>query len=264
MPLYHLVGALDPIEESDIEHRLNDGLPETLPEWIRANGLTHIKIKLNGSDLAWDVDRVVRVDRVATAAQAARGATAWVYSLDFNERCPNVDYLLDFLDQIKQQTPAGFARIQYIEQPTARDLKCQPRQRHARGREAQAGGDRRIADRLREPDAGARDGLLGRGAEGVQGPDAGAAAWAPPCSITSCSCACRTSPARARRWSTRPGLAAHVKTVAAIEANSRQYVPAANAKWDKRYPGLFVIKDGTVDTSALTGPGLSLPDGPLT
>ena len=60
------------------------------------------------------------------------------------------------------------------------------------------------------------------------------------------------------------GLAAHVKTMAAIEANSRQYVPAANAKWDKRYPGLFVIKDGTVDTSALTGPGLSLPDGPLT
>ena len=55
--------------------RLNDGLPETLPEWIRANGLTHLKIKLNGDDLAWDVDRVVRVDRVATAAQAARGAT---------------------------------------------------------------------------------------------------------------------------------------------------------------------------------------------
>ena len=49
------------------------------------------------------------------------------------------------------------------------------------------------------------------------------------------------------------GLAAHVPTVAAIEANSRQYVPAANAKWDKRYPGLFAIKDGTVDTSALTG-----------
>ena len=93
---------------SDIEKRLNDGLPETLPEWIRANGLTHIKIKLNGSDLAWDVERVVRVDRVATATQAARGVKEWVYSLDFNERAPNVAYLLDFLAQIKQQTPAGF------------------------------------------------------------------------------------------------------------------------------------------------------------
>jgi len=59
------------------------------------------------------------------------------------------------------------------------------------------------------------------------------------------------------------GLAAHVKTVAAIEANARQYVPAANARWDARYPGLFRITDGTVDTSTLNGPGLSLPDRPL-
>jgi hypothetical protein len=34
MPLYHLVGAVDPIFESDIKKRINDGLPETLAEWI--------------------------------------------------------------------------------------------------------------------------------------------------------------------------------------------------------------------------------------
>jgi hypothetical protein len=34
MPLYHLVCAVDPIFESDIKGRVNDGLPETLPEWI--------------------------------------------------------------------------------------------------------------------------------------------------------------------------------------------------------------------------------------
>ncbi|NMC20018.1 MAG: hypothetical protein GYA33_06305, partial [Thermogutta sp.] len=64
MPLYHLVGALDPLTEQDIAQRLRDGLPETLPEWILANGLTHLKIKLNGDDLDWDVQRVVAVDRV--------------------------------------------------------------------------------------------------------------------------------------------------------------------------------------------------------
>ena len=70
MPLYHLVGALDPLEEGDVVRRLNDGLPETLPEWIAADGLTHLKIKLNGDDLAWDVlDRVARVERVTAAAQ---------------------------------------------------------------------------------------------------------------------------------------------------------------------------------------------------
>src|SRR3979411_1673994 len=30
MPLYHLVGALDPITDADVKERLNDGLPQTL------------------------------------------------------------------------------------------------------------------------------------------------------------------------------------------------------------------------------------------
>src|SRR6478735_4789134 len=65
MPLYHLVGALDPLVDSDINQRLNDGLPEALGEWIVMDGLTHLKIKLNGDDLPWDVERVIGVERVA-------------------------------------------------------------------------------------------------------------------------------------------------------------------------------------------------------
>jgi hypothetical protein len=52
------------------------------------------------------------------------------------------------------------------------------------------------------------------------------------------------------------GLAAHVPGVSAIESNSRQYVPAANRGWDDRFPGLFRIRDGTLQTGVLTGPGL--------
>ena len=33
--------------DSDIKKRVNDGMPETLPEWINDDGLTHLKIKLN-------------------------------------------------------------------------------------------------------------------------------------------------------------------------------------------------------------------------
>src|SRR5438128_726393 len=124
MPLYHLIGALDPLEDKDVVKPIGDGLAETLPEWIRQDGLTHLKIKLNGENLAWDVERVVNVDRVAEATQRQRGVTRWCYSLDFNEKCPNVAYLLDFLRQVHQRRPEGFARIQYIEQPTARDLKA--------------------------------------------------------------------------------------------------------------------------------------------
>ena len=68
MPLYHLVGALDPLTAATITEPAADGLPETLGEWIARDGLTHLKIKLNGDDLAWDVERVVAVDRVAAEA----------------------------------------------------------------------------------------------------------------------------------------------------------------------------------------------------
>src|SRR5205823_14038211 len=123
LALYHSVGASDAIEDSDVRKRMDDGLPQTLSGWIRYNGLTHIKIKLDGDDLAWDLDRVVRIDRTTTEVQTERKVKTWTYSLDFNERCPNVGYLLEFLRRLKEKTPAGFERIRYVEQPTARDLE---------------------------------------------------------------------------------------------------------------------------------------------
>jgi hypothetical protein len=53
------------------------------------------------------------------------------------------------------------------------------------------------------------------------------------------------------------GLAAHVPGVAAIEANARQYVPAANKPWEAKFPGIFRIKDGMMKTGELNKPGLS-------
>ena len=52
------------------------------------------------------------------------------------------------------------------------------------------------------------------------------------------------------------GLAAHLPGVAAIEANARQYVPAGNAGWAERYPGLFTTTDGRLATGQLIGLGL--------
>ena len=42
----------------------------------------------------------------------------------------------------------------------------------------------------------------------------------------------------------------------AIEANARQFVPAANRGWEERFPGLFRVTDGTLEAGVLTGPGL--------
>ena len=57
--MYHSVGASDALTTAEVKKPIGDGLPETLEEWIPYSGVIAIKIKLNGGDLAWDVDRVV-------------------------------------------------------------------------------------------------------------------------------------------------------------------------------------------------------------
>ncbi len=51
LPIYHLVGASDPLSAREQNSRINDGRPETLEEWITTEQLTHLKIKLCGTDL---------------------------------------------------------------------------------------------------------------------------------------------------------------------------------------------------------------------
>jgi L-alanine-DL-glutamate epimerase-like enolase superfamily enzyme len=255
MPLYHLVGALDPLGDADVARRVGDGLPETLAEWIPFSGLTHIKIKLNGDDLRWDVERVVRVERAAVEAQRRRGVARWHYSLDFNERCPHVGYLLDFLRQVKEQAPAGFERIQYIEQPTARDLKAnRANVMHEASKLRPVVIDESLID-LESLQVAREMGYTGAALKACKGQSQslllGAAAQKYGMFLCVQDLTC---PGASLIHSA--GLAAHVPGVAAIEANSRQYVPAANSSWVDRFPGIFRVSDGTLATGELTGPGL--------
>ena len=255
MPLYHLVGAVDPIVEADIKQRVGDGLPETLAEWINYNGLTHLKIKLNGDDLAWDVERVLRVDRVAAETQARRGVARWFYSLDFNERCPNVGYLLDFLHQLQEKTPAAFARIQYIEQPTARDLKAhRANTMHEAAKLKPIVIDESLTD-LESLLLAREMGYTGAALKACKGQSQALLMAAAAQKFGMFLCVQDlTCPGASLIHSA--GLAAHIPTVAAIEANSRQYVPVANKPWESKFPGIFRITDGQMRTSELTGPGL--------
>jgi L-alanine-DL-glutamate epimerase-like enolase superfamily enzyme len=255
MPLYHLVGALDPLTDADVRQRINDGLPETLPEWIRFNGLTHFKIKLNGDDLAWDVDRVVSVDRVAAATQQQRGVARWFYSLDFNERCGNVGYLLEFLRRVRERAPAGFERIQYIEQPTARDLKAdRANVMHEASRLRPVVIDESLVD-LESLRLAHEMGYTGAALKACKGQSQSLLLAAAAQKMRLFLCVQDlTCPGASLIHSA--GLAAHIPGVAAIESNARQYMPAANKPWEERFPGVFRITDGTMETGVLTGPGL--------
>jgi L-alanine-DL-glutamate epimerase-like enolase superfamily enzyme len=234
---------------------IGDSLPETLCEWIRYNGLTHLKIKLNGDDLAWDVGRVLAVERVAAQTQQERGVERWCYSLDFNERCPNVRYLLEFLAKVREHTPEGFERIAYIEQPTARNLRAQPANpMHEAAKVRPVVIDESFLDLQSLQDARAL-GYTGAALKACKGQSQSLllAAAAQKYGLFLCV-QDLTCPGASLIHSA--GLAAHVPGVTAIEANARQFVPAANSAWEARFPGIFRITDGTMETGVLTGPGL--------
>jgi len=255
MPLYHLVGALDPLTDADIPTRIDDGLPETLPEWIVADGLTHLKIKLAGDDLAWDVDRVASVERVAAGAQAARGCEAWCYSADFNEKCANVDYVLEFLAQVGEKSPNALRRLQYIEQPTHRDLRANPENRmHKAAAIKPVVIDESLVDiesLLLSRELGysgvALKACKGHGEALLMG--AAAQKYGMFLCVQDLTC-----PGASFLHSAT--LSARIPTVTAIEGNARQYCPAANRGWTERFPSMFRITDGTLGTAALAGPGL--------
>jgi L-alanine-DL-glutamate epimerase-like enolase superfamily enzyme len=255
VPLYHLIGALDPLTDAEIEPRINDGLPETLAEWITADGLTHMKIKLAGNDLAWDVNRVLAIDRVAGEAQAARGCKSWCYSSDFNEMCTHVDYVLDFLAKVREGSPSAFERLQYIEQPTARDLRANPENRMHR---AAAIKPIVIDESLVDFESlllSCELGYSGVALKACKGQSEalllGAAAQKYEMFLCVQDLTC---PGASFLHSAT--LSARIPTVAAIEGNARQYVPAANAGWSTRFPSMFEVCDGTVGTAVLDGAGL--------
>jgi L-alanine-DL-glutamate epimerase-like enolase superfamily enzyme len=255
MPLYHLVGALDPLTPADAPQPIGDGLPDTLIDWIIADGLTHLKIKLAGDDLPWDVRRVAAVERAAAEAQAQRGCPAWNYSLDFNEKCANVEYVLDFLTLLREQSPAAYQRVQYIEQPTHRDLRAHPENRmHRAARIKPVVIDESLVD-LDSLHAAREMGYSGVALKACKGHSEallmGAAAQKYGMFLCVQDLTC---PGMSFLHSA--SLAARIPGVAAIEGNGRQYCPAGNAGWRERFPSMFEITDGTVGTAALSGIGL--------
>jgi L-alanine-DL-glutamate epimerase-like enolase superfamily enzyme len=255
MPLYHLVGAVDPLTPGDVVKPVGDGLPETLGEWIAADQLTHLKIKLNGDDLAWDVERVARVEQVAVEAQAKRGCKHWNYSLDFNEKCANVQYILDFLARVRERSPVALDRVQYIEQPTHRDLKANPQNRmHEAAKIKPVVIDESLID-LESLIMARELGYSGVALKACKGHSEallmGAAAQKYGLFLCVQDLTC---PGFSFLHSA--SIAARVPTVAAIEGNSRQYCPVGNRGWSERFPGMFRPVNGSIETGLLTGNGL--------
>ena len=179
----------------------------------------------------------------------------WKYLLDFNEGCPNVGYLLDCLRRVREATPSGFDRILYIEQPTARDLKKdRANVMHEAAKLRPVVIDESLTD-LESLLLAREMGYTGVALKACKGQTQAMLMAAAAQKFGMFLCVQDlTCPGASLIHSA--GIAARVPGNAGIEANARQFVPSASAPWEARFPGLFTIHDGVMQTGQLTGPGL--------
>ncbi len=200
---------------------------------------------------------MLSIDRTTREVETARGVKDWVYSLDFNEQCSNVAYLLDFLHRLKEKSPIAYDKIQFLEQPTKRDLA------NDRGNvmfevaklwpvvidESLTGLDMLMLAR--------QMGYSGAALKTCKGHTESILLAAVCQKYKMFMCVMDfTCPGASLVHSA--GLAAHLPTITALESNARHFVPAGNRGWESKFPGIFVIKDGTMSTGDLTKPGLGV------
>ncbi len=263
VPVFHLVGGVDLLTRDEVGDDLPaDDIPNSLDEWIERDGVFCLKVKLQGRDLDWDVDRMLQVSRIYHEVREGVRKdlpAAPLLTADTNEQCETPEYMIEFLHTVREREPRVFDEILYLEQPTERDL-------HAHR------WDMRGISKLKpvlidESLTSVEDFELARelGWSGV--------------ALKSCKCLSSdllfialaelagipyavqdlTNPSIALIESV--GLAARIHTIRGVEANSRQFFPAANVLVATVHPDLCRVRDGLIRTSSLKGSGLGLQLG---
>jgi L-alanine-DL-glutamate epimerase-like enolase superfamily enzyme len=248
IPVWHLVGGLDPLEEAELKgDEPEDGYPVHLREWIERDGLNCLKVKLRGNDQDWDYKRLLKIGEISEEMNVDHLTT------DFNCTVTDPDYVNEILDRLEGESPDTHRRILYVEQPFPYDLESNRIEVHSLS--------------LRKPlfmDESAHDWkhvLLGRelGWNGV----------------ALKTCKTQTGALLSHSWAkahgmdlmvqdlTNPMLAqiphvllgAHAGTIMGVESNGMQFYPDASIREAKVHPGIYNRRNGMLDLSTLQGPG---------
>ena len=114
----HTVGLSDPIRASDVVARVDDGLPETLEEVVRATRDRYFKVKVAGGGAA-SLDRLRRIAEVLD-----REAGDYAVTLDGNEQFHEMGEVAGFAKAIEADPALGgfWKRTLWIEQPVERSI----------------------------------------------------------------------------------------------------------------------------------------------
>jgi L-alanine-DL-glutamate epimerase-like enolase superfamily enzyme len=245
---WHLVGGMDAICASDLTgHEPSDGYPVLLEDWIARDGLKCLKIKLRGSDGAWDWQRMLHVGEIAR-----RCGVEWL-SADFNCTVQEPSYVNDLLDRLRDEHPSLYGMLLYVEQPFPYELEQHQIDVHSVS--------------SRKPlflDESAHDWKLVR-----LGRELG---WS---GVALKTCKTQTGALLSACWArahsmtlmvqdlTNPMLAqiphcllaAHAGTIMGVETNAMQFYPEASAPEATVHPGLYRRREGIVDLGTIAGPG---------
>lgn len=248
IPVWHLVGGLDPLEQEDLTGgEPNDGYPVYLREWIERDGLNCLKIKLRGNDAEWDYERLVRIGTIS------QDLGVQYLTTDFNCTVTDPAYVNDILDRLELEELETFRRILYVEQPFPYDLEENRIAVHS------------VAER--KPlfmDESAHDWkhvCLGR-----------ELGWT---GVALKTCKTQTGALLSLCWArahgmdlmvqdlTNPMLAqiphvllgAHAGTIMGVESNGMQFYPNASLKEAKLHPGVYQRNRGMLDISTIKGNG---------
>jgi L-alanine-DL-glutamate epimerase-like enolase superfamily enzyme len=256
LPAWHLVGGLDPLDESELTgEEPDDGYPVTLNDWIARDGLRCLKVKLRGTDQDWDYQRLVRVGEIGIASGAD-----WL-SADFNCTVTEPVYVNAILDRLMVEYPRIFGMILYVEQPFPYDLE----QYRIDVRSVSA----------RKPlfmDESAHDWRLVELGRSL--------GWT---GVALKTCKTQTGALLSLCWARAHGmslmvqdltnpmlaqiphvlLAAHASTIMGVETNAMQFYPEASKLEAATHPGLYRRREGTIDLSTVRGSGFGYRQGEI-
>lgn len=270
-PIWHLVGGLDKLTKEEItDADPRDGLPVSLDQWIERDGVFCFKVKTRGNDLAWDVDRLLSVHRVAretlrrsntsilrSRASAEDGqALGPLLSFDSNEQCPNPQYVLELLAKLRERSREAYDALLYIEQPTERDLSAHKFDQREVARQKPVLADEGIVD-LDTFELAKSLGWSGVALKVCKGFSSALLYMAKAkAEGLTFSVQDLTLPGVALVHSA--GFAARINPIKGVEYNSRQFIPQANAKTSGRLPHVFEVKAGQIATGTIGSAGLGI------
>lgn len=124
VPVFHTVGVLDRLTVTEVDRKGPiDEYPQSLDKWIERDGVFCFKIKLNGRDMAWDLNRLVSVYQVARQTHTDPDRRIYL-SADTNEQSESPDYMVELLHRLREKSPDAYQALLLVEQPTERDLSA--------------------------------------------------------------------------------------------------------------------------------------------